>query len=568
MTPLVLLPRSAPARIVAADLTGGGAGWNRRGLSERRGAALLRPGLTPGAVRSVELPRAALRHLADERRRRGGGRVALHLDSVDGGHYAGLDPFAQLVEHLESLVLVLDERVTLTVSAKADALTELLHLRQVLHPLPVDGAQHHVALHHRHQVRADLLDLPLVSLFRRRVQVIDQAFLAFAERLVRDFAARRDREIGREVLDQALQVPVLGMAAFAVLVDASLDDLARVRQDVGPRVRALEDLAPLLIDDLSLLVHHVVVLDHVLARIEVHALDLLLRAGDRARDPRMLDRLDLEARHQATDSVRGRTEDLHQVVLERDEELARTGVSLAAGAPAQLVVDAPALVALGADDVQAPHVRHALTEDDVGAAAGHVGGDGHAPGLARLGDDRGLALVLLGVEHVVLETAAFEHLRQPLRLLHRHGADENRPALVVHLHDLVDHGLELRLLGLVDHVGLVAADHRPVRRDDDDVEAVDLVELLRLGDRGAGHARELVVLPKVVLDRDGRDGLLLLLDLDAFLRLHRLVQAVRPSPPGHRAARELVDDHYLRVFHQVVAVAQEQRLRLQRLVDL
>ena len=46
-------------------------------------------------------------------------------------------------------------------------------------------------------------------------------------------------------------------------------------------------------------------------------------------------------------------EDAHQVVFERQVEAARARVALAAGAAAELVVDAARLVALGAEDVQA-----------------------------------------------------------------------------------------------------------------------------------------------------------------------------------------------------------------------
>ena len=46
-------------------------------------------------------------------------------------------------------------------------------------------------------------------------------------------------------------------------------------------------------------------------------------------------------------------EDPHQVVLEGQVEARRARVALAAGAAAELVVDAAGLVALGADDVQA-----------------------------------------------------------------------------------------------------------------------------------------------------------------------------------------------------------------------
>ena len=46
-------------------------------------------------------------------------------------------------------------------------------------------------------------------------------------------------------------------------------------------------------------------------------------------------------------------EDAHQVVFEREIELGPAGVALTARAAAQLVVDAPALVTLGGDHVEA-----------------------------------------------------------------------------------------------------------------------------------------------------------------------------------------------------------------------
>ena len=62
-----------------------------------------------------------------------------------------------------------------------------------------------------------------------------------------------------------------------------------------------------------------------------------------------------------------------------------------------------------------------------------------------------------------------------------------------------------------------------------DLEPVGVRELTGLGVRGTGHAGELVVELEVVLQRDGREGLVLLLDPHALLRLHRLVQAVGPT---------------------------------------
>ena len=155
-----------------------------------------------------------------------------------------------------------------------------------------------------------------------------------------------------------------------------------------------------------------------------------------------------EAVEDLVDPVAG--EEAHEVVLGREEEARLAGIALAAGAAAQLVVDAPRLVALGADDEQAAGLQDLLAvaldplldrrqdlgealvvvgiaglqaelgelevgevlgvaaELDVDAAAGHVRRDRHGAGLARLGDDLALALGVLGlgVEHRVRDACA------------------------------------------------------------------------------------------------------------------------------------------------------------------
>ena len=133
-------------------------------------------------------------------------------------------------------------------------------------------------------------------------------------------------------------------------------------------------------------------------------------------------------------SMRFGAEDAHQVVLQRQEELRTARIALAARAAAELVVDAPALVALRADDAEAAGgesacafsratssriacsrrcaLRPSATSDkllthahvdiaaelDVGAATGHVGGDGDGARHAGLRDDIGLLLVVARVQ--------------------------------------------------------------------------------------------------------------------------------------------------------------------------
>ncbi len=165
-------------------------------------------------------------------------------------------------------------------------------------------------------------------------------------------------------------------------------------------------------------------------------------------------------------------------------------------------------------------------------------------------------------------SAPLELARQQLRDLDRDGAHQHRlPRLVPGL-DLRGHGVPLAVLGLVDLVVAVVADHRLVRRDLDDLELVDLHELGGLGDGRPGHARELLVAAEVVLVGDGGDGLALLLDRHPLLGLDGLMQALGPAPPLEDAAGELVDDLDLAVDHGVVDVALVERLGLQRLLQV
>ena len=129
--------------------------------------------------------------------------------------------------------------------------------------------------------------------------------------------------------------------------------VAHVGDDFGDG-GVLHPFDALVEDDLALVVHHVVELEDVLADVEVARLDLLLRLLQRLVDPGMDDRLvflQAELGQHAVELVGA--EDAHQVVFERQEELGVARVALAAGTAAQLIVDAAALVPLGAEHVKA-----------------------------------------------------------------------------------------------------------------------------------------------------------------------------------------------------------------------
>ena len=188
-------------------------------------------------------------------------------------------------------------------------------------------------------------------------------------------------------------------------------------------------------------------------------------------------------------------------------EAGGAGVALAAGAAAELVIDAAGFVALGAEDVEAAggddgvvlllrgggvggdggiplglggfellagvveadhagagvgcdhafgggdgaglrlpdevlagHELGVAAEQDVGAAAGHVGGDGDHAEAAGLGDDLGFLLVELGVEDDVTDALALEDVGEQLGFFDAGGADQDGLLLFVEAGDLVGDG--------------------------------------------------------------------------------------------------------------------------------
>ena len=95
-------------------------------------------------------------------------------------------------------------------------------------------------------------------------------------------------------------------------------------------VVGLQQLVPLLVDDLALVVGDVVVFEELLADVEVARFHLALSVLDRARHHARLDRLalrDLERAHDRLQPLAG--EDLEERILEGEEKARAAGVALA-----------------------------------------------------------------------------------------------------------------------------------------------------------------------------------------------------------------------------------------------
>ena len=518
-------------------------------------------------------------------------------------HHFALDPLQQFGEQLERFLLVFLLRLLLRIAAQMDALAQVIHLRQVLLPVLVQHVEHHVLFQHAHGVAAHLR---LLAGEHRRHAFLDLGLdlpgVQFLVLLVQVHQRQLHAVLAGQLRLQARQVPLLvDRVRRHEALDQVADHVEADALDVVLDAFGFQQLVALLVDHLALVVVDVVEIQQVLADVEVVRFDLALRVGDLLGHQRRLDDvvfLQAHARHHLLHPV-GR-EDAHQVVFQRQVEAGRTRISLAPGTAAQLVVDAPALMALGAHDVQpaggldfvvahlpvglqalaAGGVYFALrfqfgeldvqrtAQHDVGTAAGHVGGDGDRARTPGLGNDGRFALMLLRVEHFVRYASGGEFIAQQFRHLDRGGADQHRLAAFHAFLDFLDH--RAVLAGAIEEhqVGMILAHHGAVGRDHHHFEGVDALELVSFGVRGAGHAGQLAVHAEQVLEGDAGQGLVLALDRDALLRFHCLVQAIRPAPARQGAAGEFIDDHHFVFAHDVIDVALVDRMRAQRRVQM
>src|SRR5450756_409646 len=181
------------------------------------------------------------------------------------------------------------------------------------------------------------------------------------------------------------------------------------------------------------------------------------------------------------------TEDAQDVVFCRKKELRFTGIPLPAGPPSQLVVDTARLMTLGPKDEETSQaddlimfLRPRLTvlckelgvlfrvlfcvlfrlflgvsldtsnssgvskssgiaaEQNVDASARHVRGNRDGSFAARLGDDLRFLLMILGVQHLVLDAKLLQLMAQPFGFLdgtrtHKDGLPLLVPVSYTHL---------------------------------------------------------------------------------------------------------------------------------------
>ena len=336
------------------------------------------------------------------------------------------------------------------------------------------------------------------------------------------------RNHGEDQLIQFVQIPLfLRNVRRNTGVHAIFHTIRDHLENRIAHVLSIQYAAALLVDNLSLIVHNLIILKKILSDTEVVALNLLLRFLNRRCQHLMLDLLTfrntecVENVHQLL-----RTEQTHQIVFQRNEELGLTRISLTAGTTAQLVINTSGFMSLCTDDLQTACSFRLVIQLNIGTTPCHVGRDRHRTVLSGAGYNLSLFFMELRVQYRMRNSLALQHAADQLGSIDIDGTDKYRLSLFMGFYHFLHNRLVFFILCLVYNIMMIDTGDRAVGRDLDDVHAVDVAELLLLRQCGTGHTCFLLKLVKEVLECDRCQSLALSLDLHMLLRLNRLMKSV------------------------------------------
>ncbi len=194
-----------------------------------------------------------------------------------------------IFKHDEGFVFVFGHGVLLTECAVANALPQLVHCVDVIHPLIINGFQDDHAFKILQHFRAQLFGARFQMC--RRLFVEHRRDLGFVK-LGNIFGGQPVvRQDGVQFLQHGGQIPFLGVIAdVAVMPDDVVNGGFQHEKHLLMQVFAGKHVLALLVDKLALLIHYIVVFQHVFADFKVARFDLLLGGFDGLADHLHLNR--------------------------------------------------------------------------------------------------------------------------------------------------------------------------------------------------------------------------------------------------------------------------------------
>ena len=105
-------------------------------------------------------------------------------------------------------------------------------------------------------------------------------------------------------------------------------------------------------------------------------------------------------------------------------------------------------------------------------------------------------------------------------------------------------------------------------RDFDNIQSIDITKFTGFRHCSTRHAGQFRIKSKIVLEGNGGEGLILVLNLDTLFCFECLMQAFRVAPAFHHTTGELVDNDDLIVFDDIVGVDLEQCVGFKGLINV
>ena len=338
------------------------------------------------------------------------------------------------------------------------------------------------------------------------------------------------------------------------------------------------------IDDISLLIHYVVVCDNVLSALEVGILYIFLRTLNRVGQNFCINGGvvgKLQRFGNSQDSLT--SEQTHKIVLQGQKEHGFSGIALTARTSSELIIDTSGLVSFGAENEQTARFSHLIclrldllfelavklgkdcscflyvfvvdlgcagchgnellgylllthlglchvfgvtAKHDVGTASRHVGRNRYCSKLTCLSYDLRFFFVVFCIEDGMRDSVTLEHGGKLLRLVDGNSTHKYRLSLCVTFLYLLNDSHILALDVFENNVVSIVSYHGLVGGNLHHVKTVYFAELVFLGHSRTGHTRQLSVHTEVVLESDGRQGSVFLLYVHSFLCLNCLMETV------------------------------------------
>ena len=183
------------------------------------------------------------------------------------------------------LGLILNQRITLTKTAKTNTRLQVIHLLEVCHPASINNAKHYLSSKLSHDFFTELLGF-LVKGFLNECSDILFKLLKLSV-LGKLWKISLTSEF-REPLLKTLKIPLISISVAKLLAN-TLGSGRSNRLNEFHKIFAIKNLVSLCINNLALLIHNIVVIKDVLTHCKVNFLNLALSAFNKLSNNLCLD---------------------------------------------------------------------------------------------------------------------------------------------------------------------------------------------------------------------------------------------------------------------------------------